>query len=417
MWTSMSSNDNMISDMFKMALQLEEPWKLTHIEFDDQDQAWHLFIDFERGAMFACPVCGTACKAYDSEKKHWRHLDFWDWKTFMHARLPRVNCKLCNKITQVPVKWARPLSHFTLLFEAWAMRLMAEMPVNSAARELREHDTRMWRIFHHYVDKAMTELDISGVKRIAIDETSSRRGHRYITLFVDVDRKTVLFATEGKGMDTLERFKAHLSAKGAAAQQIEEVCCDMSPAFIRGIEEYFPKAEITFDKFHVMKLVGEAVDEVRTQEQKQAPELKRTKYIWLKNEANLKAEQKETLLRLKDSNLQTGRAYRLRLALQDLWTTPHILADVYLREWIGWAKRSKLAPMISLAKTIKQHEEGILRWFHSRMTNGLLEGINGLVQAAKRRARGYRNVENLIAMVYMTANKHRLPTLGAHRAQ
>jgi transposase len=417
MWTSMSSNDNMISDMFKMALQLEEPWKLTHIEFDDQDQAWHLFIDFERGAMFACPVCGTACKAYDSEKKHWRHLDFWDWKTFMHARLPRVNCKLCNKITQVPVKWARPLSHFTLLFEAWAMRLMAEMPVNSAARELREHDTRMWRIFHHYVDKGMTELDISGVKRIAIDETSSRRGHRYITLFVDVDRKTVLFATEGKGMDTLERFKTHLSAKGAAAQQIEEVCCDMSPAFIRGIEEYFPEAEITFDKFHVMKLVGEAVDEVRTHEQKQAPELKRTKYIWLKNEANLKAEQKETLLRLKDSNLQTGRAYRLRLALQDLWTTPHILADVYLREWIGWAKRSKLAPMISLAKTIKQHEEGILRWFHSRMTNGLLEGINGLVQAAKRRARGYRNVENLIAMVYMTANKHRLPTLGAHRAQ
>lgn len=106
--------------------------------------------------------------------------------------------------------------------------------------------------------------------------------------------------------------------------------------------------------------------EVRIQEQKQTPELKRTKYIWLKNEANLKMEQKETLLRLKDSNLQTGRAYRLKLALQDLWTTPHILADVYLREWIGWATRSKLSPMISLAKTIKQHEEGILRWFHSK---------------------------------------------------
>jgi transposase len=183
----------MISEMFKVALQLEEPWKLTHVEFDDMDQAWHLFIDFARGATFACPLCGIACKAYDSEKKTWRHLDFWNWKTYMHARMPRVKCKACNKITQVSVKWARPLSHFTLLFEAWAMRLMAEMPVNAAARELREHDTRMWRIFHHYVDKAMAELDISKVKRIAIDETSSRRGHRYITLFVDVDRKTVLF--------------------------------------------------------------------------------------------------------------------------------------------------------------------------------------------------------------------------------
>lgn len=412
----MSSNDNLISDMFRTALQLEEPWKLTHLEFDNQDQAWHLFIDFERGATFACPLCETSCKAYDTEKKHWRHLDFWDWKTFMHARLPRVNCNACNKITQVSVKWARSLSHFTLLFEAWAMRLMAEMPVNAAARELREHDTRMWRIFHHYVDKAMEELDLSGVKRIAIDETSSRRGHRYITLFVDVDRKTVLFATEGKGMDTLDRFKAHFIAKGATPKQIEEVCCDMSPAFISGIEKYFPDAEITFDKFHVMKLVGEAVDEVRIGEQKQEPELKRTKYIWLKNETNLNAEQKETLLRLKDSNLQTGRAYRLRLALQDLWTTPHILADVYLREWIGWATRSKLAPMVQLAKTIKQHEEGILRWFHSRMTNGLLEGINGLVQAAKRKARGYRNVHNLIAMVYMTANKLRIPALSARRS-
>jgi transposase len=416
MWTSLSSNDNLIMDMFNVALQLEEPWKLTHIEFDDKEQAWHLHLDFERGAVFTCPQCSAGCKAYDSGIKHWRHLDFWDWKTFMHARMPRVKCTSCNKVTQVYAKWARPLSHFTLMFEAWAMRLMSEMPVNAAARELREHDTRMWRIFHYYVDKAMSELDVTSVKRIAIDETSSRRGHRYITLFVDVDRKIVLFATEGKGMETLARFKDHLAEKGVSADAVQEVCCDMSPAFIRGIEEYFPKAEITFDKFHVMKLVGEAVDEVRIQEQKQRPELKKTKYIWLKNEVNLKAEQKETLQRLKDTNLLTGRAYRLKLALQELWTTPHIFADLFLREWIGWAIRSQLPPMVSLARTIKQHEEGILRWFHSKMTNGLLEGINGLVQAAKRRARGYRNVENLIAMVYMTANKLRLPVLAARRA-
>lgn len=164
-----------------------------------------------------------------------------------------------------------------------------------------------------------------------------------------------------------------------------------------------------------MKLVGEAVNEVSIQEQKQRPELKKTKYIWLKNEVNLKAEQKETLQRLKDTNLLTGRAYQLKLDLQELWTTPHIYADLFLREWIGWVIRSQLPPMVSLARTIKQHEEGILRWFHSKMTNGLLESINGLVQAAKRRARGYRNVENLIAMVYMTANKLRLPLLAARR--
>lgn len=416
MWTSFSNNDNLIADMFKTALALEEPWKLTHIEYDNKDEAWHLFVDFERGAQFSCPNCGTASKAHDAEKKQWRHLDFWNWKTYMHARVPRTACKHCNKVTLVPVKWSRPMSHFTLQFDAWAMRLMAEMPVNAAARELREHDTRMWRIFHHYVDQAMAEVDLSHVNRIAIDETSSRRGHRYITLFVDVDTKIVLFATEGKGKDTLARFKQHLLGKGISSVQIQEICCDMSVAFIRGIEEQFPAAEITFDKFHVMKMVNEAVDDVRKAEQKETPQLKRTKYLWLKNEANLKAEQKEELISLKDSNLKTGRAYRLKLAMQDLWTTPHLLADVYLREWIGWAKRSQLVSMMELAKTVKQHEEGILRWFHSRMTNGLLEGINGLVQAAKRRARGYRNVENLIAMVYMTANKLRLPALAARRS-
>jgi transposase len=416
MWTPLSKQDNLMNDVFKFMLDLEEPWKLVDIELDPQEEAWHLFVDFERGALFPCPYCGTLCKAYDAEKKKWRHLDVWKWKTYIHARVPRTDCKKCNKIKMIPVKWSRPLSHFTLDFDAWAMRLMAKMPVNAAARELREHDTRMWRIFHHYVEQAMNELDLTSVRRIAIDETSSRRGHRYITLFVDVDTKVVLFATEGKGKDTLACFKEHVLQKGIEPAQIQEICCDMSPSFIGGIGEHFPTAEVTFDKFHVMKMVNEAVDEVRKAEQKEEPALKRSKFIWLKNEANLKVEQRETLQSLKDLNLKTGIAYRLKLAIQELWITPHVFAEVYLRDWLGWARRSQLEPMVDLAKSVKKHEEGILFWFHSRMTNGLLEGINGLVQASKRKARGYRNVHNLIAMVYMTANKHRLPSLAAQRS-
>lgn len=417
MWSAQrSTGDELIRKLFETALQVEEPFRLIRMEFEDIEQAWHLYVDFERGATFACPHCGGACTAYDSDWKQWRHLDFWDWKTYMHARAPRVDCKVCCKITQVPVAWSRPGSHFTYLFESWAMRLMAEMPVKAASREIREHDTRLWRVFRHYVGEAMAQLDVSQVRRIAVDETSSRRGHRYITLFVDVDTKIVLFAVEGKGKESLEHFKAYLESKGSSASQIREICCDMSAAFIRGIEDYFPDAQITFDKFHVMKMVNEAVDDVRIEEQKHTPELKKTKYVWLRNETNLKPEQKETLARLKDSNLQTGRAYRLKLAMQQFWMTPHLFADLFLKEWIGWADRSRLEPMIGVAKTLKQHQEGILRWFHSKMTNGLLEGINGLVQAAKRRARGYRNVNNLITMVYMTANKLHLPQLAARRA-
>ncbi|WP_231633131.1 ISL3 family transposase [Numidum massiliense] len=403
MWIT-SENTTLIK-LLQSALLIEKPWELTVMAYDEEQEQWNLYLDFPRGAEFPCPTCGTPSKAYDVSSKSWRHLDFWEWKTYVHARVPRVTCRQCHKVITVHVSWSRPSSHFTWHFESYAMRLMSEMPVKAASRELREHDTRLWRIFRHYVERAMEELDLSNVKRVAIDETSSRKGHQYITLFVDADRKLVLFAVEGKGSETIHRFREHLSSNGVDADQIAEMCCDMSPAFIRGIQDAFPHAQITFDKFHVMKMVNEAVDDVRKEEQKQTPELHKTKYIWLKNEDMLTNDQKKTLERLKDGNLKTGRAYRMKLALQDLWQVNQLFADIFLDEWLGWATRSQLPPFIRVSKTIKKHKEGILRWFTTRMTNGLLEGLNSLIQAAKRRARGYRNPQNLIHMVYMTANK------------
>ncbi|WP_379217882.1 ISL3 family transposase [Paenibacillus sp. GCM10012303] len=249
----------------------------------------------------------------------------------------------------------------------------------------------------------MAKMDMTHVKRIAIDETSSRRGHQYITLFVDVDTKKLLFATEGKGADGLLTFRSFLSERNVDAGQIEEFCCDMSAAFISGIEQHFPKASITFDKFHVMKMVNESVDQVRREEQKEVDELKKSRYVWLKNEDNLTPSQKEKLVKLKDMNLLTGRAYRIKLALQEMY--PALLADLYFSSWYRWAVRSQINPMVEVAKSLKRHEEGILRWFRTKMTNGLLEGLNSLVQATKRKARGFRTVDNFIAMAYVTVNK------------
>ncbi len=285
---------------------------------------------------------------------------------------------------------------------------MKEMPVSAVAREVKEHDTRLWRVFHYYVQRNMDQLDLSKVKRIAIDETSSKRGHHYVTLFVDVDTKRVIFATEGKDASVIQTFKKHLEHKGIDATTVEECCCDMSPAFIKGIEETFPNAHITFDKFHVMKLVNEAVDKVRRQEQHDEPLLKKTRYLWLKNAQNLSNPQQEKLAKLKDSHLKTAKAYRLRLALQQLWSTTSVFSSWYFNDWYNWAIRSRLEPMVDVAKSLKKHEKGILRWFKTRMTNGLLEGINSLVQASKRKARGYRSVDNFITMIYATANKFNL---------
>lgn len=394
-------------DMFQAALEIESPWFVSYRELDRKAGQLHVYLNFKRGAEFSCQHCGLNGKVHDivNEDRTWRHLDFWQYQTVLHARLPRIHCKHCGKITTVRVSWAREHASFSWLFEAHVMALMTEMPVAAAARKVGEHDTRLWRIFHYYVERAMKEMDITGVKRIALDETSSRRGHEYVTLFVDIDTKRVLLATEGKGSVGLLTFKKFLTGRGIDPTQIEEACCDMSAAFIAGIEEHFPTAQITFDKFHVMKLVNEAVDEVRREEQKEVVELKKTRYVWLKNESRLTEGQKQTMLKLKDMNLQTGKAYRLKLALQDMWTYPTIYADLYFKQWMQWAVRSQVEPMTAVARSLQRYAPGILRWFQTKMTNGLLEGINSLVQAAKRKARGYRTTRNFIAMIYATANK------------
>ncbi len=181
----------------------------------------------------------------------------------------------------------------------------------------------------------------------------------------------------------------------------------MSPAFIKGVKNYFPTAHLTFDKFHIMKIINAAVDEVRRQEQKERPELIRTRYIWLKNKNNLKSAQLTTLeeLQVKKLNLKTSRAYHIRLNFQVFFAQPLEIVEAFLKKWYFWATHSRLQPIIEAAYTIKRHWNGVLRWFHSRINNGMLEGFNSLVRAAKARARGYRTNRNLTAMIYLIGGK------------
>ncbi len=310
------------------------------------------------------------------------------------------------------VPWARPESGFTRLFEVLVIVLAREMPVSAMATLLGEHDTRVWRVIHHYVEQARTQQDCSAVRQVGMDETASRRGHQYVSLFVDLERAHVLFATEGKDAGTVEAFKTDLEAHRGQSAQVTEVACDMSPAFIAGVRAQFPTAQITFDKFHIMTGINEAVDQVRREEQKSEPELKGSRYAWLKNPPNLTTKQHATLSRLTHRTLKTVRAYHIRLTFQEFWTQPAEEADTFLRQWFFWATHSRLLPMREATYTIKRHWAGVLRWCTSHITTGVLEGINSVVQAAKARARGYRTTRNLITMVYLIAGKLKfaLPT-------
>ena len=401
--------------LFAVALGITPPWEVEGVEFTKENKRLDIKIGFRRGATFACPVCGTTAPVHDTSEKTWRHLNFFQFEAYLTARVPRVKCPNADHgVKQVPIPWARAGSGFTLLFEALAMALVREMPVKAAAAMLGEHDTRIWRVIDHYIQSARAEVDHSEVRRVGMDETSARRGQDYISLFYDMDQRRLLFGTEGRDHETVKAFTDDFRDHNGAPENITDACLDMSKAFIKGVNESLPNAEITFDSFHLIKHMNDALSQVRAEEAKFYPEMmKGSRYAFLKNPENLTKKQDETLTSLCNYRLKTARAYLIKLALQDVYFAPsREEAEVRLKTWYGWAIRSQIEQVRAVAKTVKNHWNGILSWFDSQLSNGFIEAVNGLIQAAKRRARGYRTTKNLINMAYLIAGKldFRLPT-------
>jgi len=400
-------------DLFKLALNLQPPWYIDSIDFDLEEKQLDIHIDFKRGGKFPCPQCGNfECDVHDTIDRTWRHLNFFQFKTYLHCRVPRTNCERCGvKVIKVP--WARKGSGFSLLMDSLIILMAQHMPVKSVADLIGEHDTRIWRVLDHYVSKARSEEAFSEVKSVGVDETSRAKGHNYISVFVDLNKSKVIYVCEGKDANAIESFKDDLEDHNGLSMNVCNFCCDMSPAFISGVTKNFPKSSITFDKFHVMKLMNQAVDQVRREEQFQNSNLKRTRYIWLKNPEKLTKKQRIELGSLRDMRLKTMRAYNIKLSLRDLWNfKDSLLAEDWLKRWYFWATHCRLTPVIEIAKTIKAHWYGVLNYINTRIDNGILEGINSLIQSAKDAARGFRTTKNFITTIYLRLGKLKfnLPT-------
>ena len=227
------------SNLFQLALGLESPWSVNDLLFSTDKKRLDIHIDFENGGEFSCPVCHkSGLKAYDSIKKSWRHLNFFQHEAHLHARVPRVQCTESCGTKRVDVPWARQGSGFTLLFEGLVLAMCKEMPVNTVATLVGEHDTRLWRVLHHYIEEAREGLDFSNVRHVGMDETSSKKGHKYISIFCDMEENKVRFATGGKDKSTVEAFCKDLKAHQGDPLNITQACCDMSPSFISGVHLY-----------------------------------------------------------------------------------------------------------------------------------------------------------------------------------
>jgi len=320
--------------------------------------------------------------------------------------VPRIKTA-SGKVSQVDVPWARPGSGFTLLFEAFAMCLIErEMPVKRAAELLKVYPQRLWNVFDYWITRAREQDDPSAITTLGIDETSSKKGHHYVTIGVDMDSKRVIHAVEGKGKAAVASIQQRLIDKQVKPEHITRASMDLSPAYIAGIAECFPNAQISFDRFHVVKLLNEAMDKLRRLEQKEHALLKGQKYTFLKKPENLTQKQQVKLEEIVTLYPTLGQAYRLKVLFNDLWDMPNKrAAHDFMVNWCAEVRHHKIGPLIEFTQTLVAHWYGILSFVESRLTNGLLEGINHKIQLAKRRARGYRDTNNYINMIYFLCAK------------
>jgi len=353
-----------------------------------------------------CGECGKPAPSYDVRPRRlWRHLALGRVPFLLEYPPRRVDCPTCGVVTE-RVPWARLRSWFTKEFEEMTAYLAQRMDRTAVTRLMGTTWRTVTEIARRVVQERLDPARLKNLYRIGVDEISFRRRHEYVTVVVDHASHRVVWTGEGKSGATLDRFFDELGEDGI--QRLESVTMDMSQAYISCVTQRAPKALLIFDRFHVQRLAGDAVDEVRRAQMRAlagTPEgkaIKSSRYALLKNPWNLTLRDHERLAMVKKHNGPLFRAYMLKEALAYvLDRAQQWRARRLLWEWIRWARRSRLAPFITLAQTIQRHLDGILAYVSTRLTNGPIEGLNNKTRLVVRRAFGLHSAEAVGAMIML----------------
>lgn len=408
----------MTTKLFAAALGIATPWYINGVDFDVEKKTLNIHVDFVAGSRFVVPYVEGAYSAHDTVTKRYRHLNFFQHECYLDVRVPRVRLP-DGGIRQVEPDWAGRLAGFTLLFEALIMMMCREMPFAAVSRLVGLSWHQVVAICKRYVDLGLEQADFSEVKRLAADETSKARGHDYITLVADADERRVLFVTEGKDAETIKAFADDFAAHGGDPGAIESISIDMSKAFIKGVTDHLPKARITFDKFHVIAHANTAVEQTRRLEQKSDPSLKGLRWKLLRNRDSLTPEARADLdaFVAQATTKRTARAWLYKEQLREILQRKQVnVVRAMLTQWATNIMRSKVEPMKAVAKMVRSHVDGIVAWTQTRQNNGFLEAINGLFQAAKRKARGYGTFSTIRTVVFLLAGKLDFSKINPHAA-
>lgn len=394
------------TELYRHLLGLVEPWAVSRVELSVGEQRVDVWAEHPKQTRFACPECATVWPVYDhSEERAWRHLDSCQFLTYLHASPPRVRCAE-HGVRQVRLPWAEPMSRFTMLFERLAIEVLKECDVEGACRVLRLSWDEGWGIAERAVERGLLRRGVVAPAHLGVDEKSAGRGQDYITVVSDVDAGTVVHVADERKQASLDVYFDTLGADHLAG--IKAVAMDMWEPYAMSVRAHLddPDNKIVFDRYHIMSHMGTAVDTVRKAENRRLRAegdnlLAGTKYLFLYSSENLPERHAERFKALRDSDLNTARAWAIKEDLRWLWDyVRRGWADKHWKRWYFWATHSRLKPVIEVAKMIKRHYHGVMAFFAHRITSATAEGLNSRIQAIRVSARGYRNREHFKTAIY-----------------
>jgi transposase len=400
---------------YAQLLAVGSPWEVKTVELKLAEKQVAIELGWQWGTTARCPVCGRDCAMHDcAPERTWRPLDTMQFATLIRARVPRADCPE-HGVKTMTVAWAAPQARFTLLFEHFAVEvLLASASVSQACALLGLGWDTAQEILRRAVERGLTRRQLEGLPHLGMDEKSFKRGQSYITLLTDLDGSRVLDVVEERTAAAAQQLWTTLSPE--QKQSVEAVAVDMWEPFLQTIQAQVPEADIMHDKFHVGKYLGEAVDQVRRTEHKalmaQGDEtLKGTRQLWLYNPEHFSPEQREEFSALKDLQLKVARAW----AAKELFSKFREYqaagwARRFFRDWFGWVSRSRLKPVIEVARLLKRHLDHLLTYLKHRITNAVTEGLNSKIQSLKSAARGFRSFRNYrIRILFSCGNLNLYP--------
>jgi transposase len=393
------------TELYHHLLGLQDPWFVSNVQMAIKEQQVDVWVEHPQGLQWPCPECGTEGPLHDhGQDRVWRHLDSCQFRTFLHARPPRMICPE-HGVRQVRLPWAERHSRFTLLFERFAIEVLGNTHIQAGRRILGISWDEAWHLMDRAVQRGLRSKPKRVIAQLGVDEKRAGAGQDYVTIICDLDLGTVEEVTVGNNCASLEAYFDQLSTD--QLEGIEAVAMDMAGGYINAVSGRLPngREKIVFDRFHIMKLMNEAIDKVRRQESKNLrdegnPLLNGTKFLWLCGQERLSSNCQNWFASLRAAGLKTARAWAIKEMLRDLWKYKSLAwAEKYWKRWYFWATHCRLKPVKKVACTLKNFLYGILNYCKYRITNAMTEGINSRIETLWKSACGFRNKERFRTVI------------------